>query len=91
MAEKRVRCVVNDGRLEPCDALGMAFGEPNRKGVAPLVLFSLNTMATRLAGAVLRSGDFAKRGVLMNFCPFCGVDIGSHLNRVEDAEKAVRA
>ena len=56
-----------------CPGLERVFTEANRKGINPVV-------TTKLSGSVQVIGVAYKtkesdRGVMLNFCPFCGADI----------------
>lgn len=77
-------CSVTDGRLKPCNPLNMAIEGPNLgrgKGVRfmQLTILGSGNFADGRSCATIKSGEFAKRGVILNFCPFCGADIGSHM------------
>ena len=76
----RERCVIEDKRLTPCAALERALEDDSKpaRGLFPIEIFALAAGFVR-SGAILRSGEFARRGIILNYCPFCGADIGSHL------------
>lgn len=51
------------------------------KGLAPIELQVYDRTGLRLVrtGVLLRSGEFAQAGILVNFCPFCGEPIAGQL------------
>ena len=74
-------CVVENGILKACKLLKRVLHpEPNAqcKGAYLLELRNTKTGEVTRTGAVIRSGEYSKGGVLMNFCPFCGHDISAH-------------
>ena len=76
----RARCVVEGGHLIPCTTLQQAFNMGvGHEGLHPLKIWSLSGASIVRSGAMIRSGKYARRGIVVNFCPFCGVDIGSHM------------
>lgn len=86
------RCVVEDGHLKPCDALFRALEHGGRgKGILPIEVFSVSTGEFTRSGVALRSGDFAKRGIVLNYCPFCGADIGSHFAAANEKAEVMKA
>jgi hypothetical protein len=84
--ERRTKCVVEGELLAPCWVLDQAAdavysgSRTARKGVTMLQLTSFKggMFAICKSGAVLSSGSLSKKGVLMNFCPFCGASIAEH-------------
>lgn len=79
---KRKRCLVTkrQGKLLPCWGLSEALD--SGKGVRYRQLFKLKRkFAEGESFATLHSGVFARRGVVINYCPFCGNDIGSHITK----------
>lgn len=76
----RERCVIEDKRLTPCVALERAleYDSKHGRGLFPIEIFAVAVGFVR-SGVMARSGEFARRGIILNYCPFCGADIGSHL------------
>lgn len=79
--EKIIKCtVVDDKFVEPCDTLRQAaehdFGRANArvKGILYTQLTNLKTRQPSRSFFFFRSKDFPK-GMCLNFCPFCGVQI----------------
>ena len=74
------KCKLDKGRfLKPCQGLKeTANAQPatQAKGVRLVTLSTFGTWKKVRTIAMLHSGEYAKDGVLMNFCPFCGVEIG---------------
>lgn len=84
----QTKCEISDGILAPCTALSDAMSDTyisGRKGVTLLEVWNMETMEITRTGAVLRSGNLGKNGVLMNYCPFCGASIGDHFKAKEEA------
>lgn len=66
-------------QLEPCPSLNTALADEandRRPGMSLFVLTNINTGEVTRSGVVIRSGVHRKQGVIANFCPFCGEDIG---------------
>jgi hypothetical protein len=64
-------------RLEPCKFMNELVQEPGRRG-AGLFVWQKSSMVTykpTREAWVLKSGDYAKNGMHINFCPMCGTDI----------------
>lgn len=76
MSEK---CTVTDGKfVDACPALLACteFGNPSgkRKGLYAWEMHSPQTGPTRTMFGV-KSGEHVVKGMLFNFCPFCGEEI----------------
>lgn len=68
----RARCQVVDRRIVvPCTHLEECVAPPKHKGIVP-ILIGLDERQ----GFAIRSGEHASRGLIMKFCPFCGVFVG---------------
>lgn len=82
-------CEVRDRVIYPCAVLESALEESIRaKGLSEYRFVRLDDpdLPISRSAIVLRSGDHTKRGIVLNFCPFCGEDIGSHLVSDDRAE-----
>lgn len=75
-------CRIQGNHLRPCWALDKAFTEYRGKGIRFVQLTSLVTMKPSSSFATLHSGEFVKRGVILNHCPFCGEQISHHVGAV---------
>ena len=78
--EKQKCTVTEDGRfVEPCKTLSDAteFGNPNgkRKGVWSWEYHSRDKPGPTRRFWGTKSGDFVRKGIAFNFCPFCGEKI----------------
>lgn len=86
----RAQCSINErGQVQPCNALGQAIEYENvaGKGLRFVRLTKLDEKGDFGNGrhfVTVRSGEFVKRGIILNFCPFCGSDIGSHMKASEE-------
>src|SRR5690606_13986707 len=96
VAETRGTCEVVDGRvLRPCVGLRAMLGgdyvgrRGKRKGLFLVPIF--DGKAFSMSAAVLCSGEHSERGVVLNYCPFCGASIGHHLRSKDEAEEEVTA
>jgi hypothetical protein len=73
------KCKVDGKIIEPCETLkdSCEYGHPNgkKKGLFCWSLTNLNTggESRRLFGA--KSGEHLGKGIIFNFCPFCGTDM----------------
>lgn len=68
-------CVVEDGILNVCKGLDRVLhpeANARAKGAYLLVLRNIETGEVTRTGAAIRSGEYSKTGVLMNFCPSAG-------------------
>ena len=74
------QCRVEDNLLQPCTGLGRACNQRGQ-GIRIQTLMDMNTGKLTRSFAVLRSGDFAKNGIVLNVCPFCGERISEHVAR----------
>lgn len=85
----RTKCAVVDGQVQLCKALDSAVApEANRgTGLVLLVLVGLKTDRERTC-VVAKSGEHKKRGLVLRLCPWCGENIGAHMERrVVEAEE----
>lgn len=77
--ERRQRsCVLSDGKVSPCWTLSASVAGLNfesKKGVIAWSTINMTTGKTGQAYYGVKSGEFAKSGILFNHCPFCGVEI----------------
>lgn len=99
--EMRVQCVLRDGRfVEPCWALAETlesdFGRGTRaQGLKTISLINLTTRKPSRSYAAVKSGKHSKRGLALNYCPFCGADINTFAEEMDaidaDAKVAVPA
>lgn len=70
-ALERVRCT----RAEFCSALSKAFNfQSSRRGIICHHMYGGKNFAPKRKVAAYYGGDF-KKGIVMNFCPFCGKKI----------------
>lgn len=74
------KCSVADGILEPCVSLNRAMDYGTKKGITLLEVYDFKEQKTSRTMAVLRSGDFVKNGIVINYCPFCGNSIADHVH-----------
>lgn len=76
----RRKCrVLKSDQLRPCASLERVIDYKLRFHQ----LINLTTGADSGSFVALYLGAHKKRGVLLNFCPFCGTDIGSHIKKHE--------
>lgn len=72
------KCRVRNNKVDPCDVLSRTVNSGNGRG--PLGVSEWN-MVNITTGKLVRrfyaakSGEFAKRSIAFNFCPFCGASI----------------
>ena len=84
MSDYQEKCAIENGILHPCSELDKAIADEYPSQQKGVILMNIRNLTpgsgfkvTRSA-AVLRSGDLDKNGVIMNYCPFCGVSIADH-------------
>lgn len=73
------KCTVREGKfVEPCDSLKGAseYGNPRgkAKGIFAWAFTNITTGPTRTMFGV-KSGEHVAKGLMFNFCPFCGEKI----------------
>lgn len=68
-----------------CVALDKVMTEANRKGINPVVVTKLSTGRSRVAGVAFKQTN-QDRGVMLNFCPFCGTRFDADVIPQLDAE-----
>lgn len=83
--EKPAPCRVDGAFVQPCETLR---GALDGQRVNHLTLANMATFEPTRSMVVLKAGEYRKRGIVMAFCPFCGVDISRHLDdAVEDGNR----
>lgn len=78
MSTKRwkTKCRKTSGVWKLCEPLSLAIGEANtkRRGIGELQVVNFKTSKTRTF-AVIHRHTATHCGLVLNFCPWCGVDI----------------
>jgi len=69
-------CRIEGEFVRPCKMLTASI---DRKRVELLVIADMNTFTHKRNMVVLKAGRWAKRGIVMNYCPFCGANIAEHV------------
>jgi hypothetical protein len=88
------RCRVRDDRfVEPCEFLGRAIqsrhGPFHRGGGIVLHnLVRLDTLKASRTFVTVRSGEWKAKGIVLNFCPFCGTQIDAPVAKQQDEKAA---
>lgn len=77
-------CEWVDHSLEPCVFLSRALDD---KVLQDQHTLNKETMEERKAFVSLHSGNYKKRGIVINFCPFCQEDI-SYQTGIQNAGRA---
>ena len=77
---EKLECTVDEDRfVRPCDRLSETLedGGPygNRKGIFAWELHNLRENKPSRTFIGVKGGEHRKKGLLFNFCPFCGVRI----------------
>lgn len=78
------QCELVDGKfVVPCAALTKASdgscASGKQRGLFEWVYTQLSTGKLSRSFFGLKTGEYASKGVAMNYCPFCGVSIATHL------------
>ena len=79
--EGRKVCSVEGDMVIPCKLLDRSVDNLYtrvRKGIFDLVVTDIYTSEQHTKGFGVKAGDFIKKGIMFNFCPFCGENISSH-------------
>jgi|LSQX01.3.fsa_nt_gb hypothetical protein len=77
----RFKCEVQHGKVFPCDTLDKTTDNTHtrsEKGIFALLVPDLVLDKWISKGFWVKT-DYYTKGIMFNFCPFCGTDIGSHL------------
>ena len=84
MSDRPERCsLVEDGKVvQPCHFLAAgvesSFARGSRRqGLQLITLVNIRTREKARTFVAVRSGEYGKSGVAINFCPFCGEDINT--------------
>jgi len=72
MANRKCKLLRNIAR--PCDTLTRSLHNSDL-GVTEKFIFDFKSGAAVYSVFVLHSGQFRKKGIVLNFCPFCGMAI----------------
>jgi len=74
--ERNYPCRIEDGRFVlPCASLASVFdGNSSGRGRALYLehLTNIKTLKPSRSFVVMRMGEHAKKGIILNCCPFCG-------------------
>lgn len=82
--DKRKKCEVVDGVVSECWAMAEVSEMPGRsKGIQHFTLVNWKTDKLRTFLAV-KSGQHKQKGIVLNYCPFCGEGIGKHMEPSSD-------
>jgi len=65
-------CKITKAAVTTCEGMSRTLQAGHGGGVTEELLF--NARFTKAIGRIfiLRSGEFKKNGIVLNFCPFCG-------------------
>ena len=72
------QCRINGENIRLCETMQRCLTEPHRLGVACQNIFNLETGKVVRSVVTLRSGEFKKNGICLNYCPFCGSPLYDH-------------
>lgn len=81
-------CEVEGMFVSPCTTLDRAITHTTQTkaaGVRLITYTDMRTMEATRSMVVLATGDLRPDGVVMNHCPFCGVDISHHVRPAEES------
>lgn len=85
-------CKLTEKGIEPCKGLDGVLQIPGGmgtryQGVTLQTIININTGEFSRHWAVLKSGKHSKKGIVMNYCPFCGEPLLKEVAE-EDAKAA---
>lgn len=69
------KCKLTASKLSLCEGLQKSIQEQRRGGITEEIILNIRTGKNIRRLLVLRSGDFRKNGIVLNYCPFCGEQI----------------
>lgn len=76
-------CKIEGSFLRPCAGLSriveQAPSSARGKGFYLDTYMNLKTGEMSMSFIRIKLGEFQKKGIVANFCPFCGLDIRSHI------------
>lgn len=77
-------CKIEKQFLRPCTSLAPVLepGSPTHarsKGLFLDVLLNLKTGEHSMSYVKMKLGKFLSKGMVINFCPFCGVNVSNHI------------
>lgn len=75
----RPRCQVRGQIVEPCTTLDKAIGA--QRALRYHELMQVTTGRVTGSFVSLYTGEFVRRGIILNVCPFCATNISEHLDR----------
>lgn len=83
-------CLIEGRFVRPCSSLLRALdsktsGLGRSKGLFHDFVISLETGENTMSFVKMKLGEFAHKGVIVNFCPFCGINISNHFKEASNA------
>lgn len=80
MPKKRWPCKPKAGRLTPCWALSESLEDPSSRGTRQqglriMSFVNRNSLKFSRELVTVKSGSHSQKGLVANFCPFCGTKI----------------
>lgn len=76
MEKTNLRCETIEGMLVPCQALLKSIQLNSNigrsKGIFGMTTVNVKTMEPMRTLIGVKSGDYSKKGLCFNYCPFCG-------------------
>lgn len=83
------KCKVRAHDIQPCPPLRDSMeASVGNKGILFHQFYNVKTHKPSRAVVSVRSGEYMKKTIAFNYCPFCGVDIIGHMDTVGEAPKA---
>lgn len=79
MSEQQRPCAIGEEGLAPCyalsDVLELGGSGTRHQGVKLQTMINTTSNSFSRHLVVVKSGKHSKKGIVFNFCPFCGVEI----------------
>jgi len=71
---KTVKCKMKGKFIEPCETLEKSFAPTDVEGVDGIGYLTIKKKNFKPVANIVTvySGEFVDRGIVANFCPFCG-------------------
>lgn len=83
-------CLIEGRFVRPCTSLtraleGQSSGAGRSKGLFLEHIMNLTTGEYSMSFVKLKQGEFLKDGIVINCCPFCGINISNHIKEASSA------
>lgn len=86
--KKYIKCKLKGSFIKPCKRFNEILNSQNaRTGLVFEEIVSIKTGKRTRDWVIAKSGKHKKQGIIINFCPICGVNISNHLFKKTDTQE----